>query len=73
MVHASLAATVMFQMRAELDASRQLTPTWDVLEREKSTTLTEPHANNADHTLELRDKTQFAFQTPVLPAKLLPG
>jgi len=64
---------VMFQMRAEPDVSRPPTLTLDVLEIEKSTTQTEPHVNSADHTLEPKDKTQYASQTPVDKTKSSPG
>jgi len=72
MVPASLAATVMFQMRAELDVLRRLALLEDVT-IEKSTLLIEPHAQPVDHIPELKETTLSASQINAIPTRSSPG
>lgn len=69
---ASLAAMVMFQMRARLDASslKVLLPNALI---EKSSLLTDQDANHAHHTRELKEETLSALLIPALPTKLSLG
>jgi hypothetical protein len=72
MVPASLAAMVMFQMRAELDVLRRLALLEDVT-IEKSILLTEPHAQPVDHTPELKETTLSASQINAMATRSSPG
>jgi hypothetical protein len=69
MAHASLAAMVMFQTTAEPDVSRRTKDLVLAMEREKSTTQTEPDVLHVIHTPELKDKIPSASQTNVIPIK----